>query len=1512
MAFGFFGGDKKRVAEMISAARTGDTEKIKQLLSKGVDVNVQEPESGDTPILAAIDNDQWPTAELLLQHRPDLSLEDDKGNSPLFLAVSRGDSALAMVNLLLASGANPDQGPSQGTHTGATPLHIACAVGANGCVEGLLRNGASPTRQLPDGASPLHTAAIGGDETTIEMLCEAGGNVAALSNHQRTPLHNCGVTGNFKAAAALVRLGARIDPRDSDGCTPLMRAVKNNHTLVAKVLLDNGADPNLVLHTENTSVYPLLVASMAGSDDMVRLLLEKGASTGVELEGIPSPVDAAKSYGHDSTAKLISSAIKRQKLAVKSKDVSHGNLTLLWRKIAESVCVRDFASLTKHTKSKDFGLLEPGARLLVWSALGDAKQLQCLLDAGTDPNRRFDDVLGGISPLYAAVALSGSVAAAGALLHAGADPNLKWENDATPIFEALKDDRIDLLRTLIGNGADVNSRMTDGMTPLIFATTYGSRLCVDCLLDAGANINEVNPSNGLGSFGVAVDRLNMDLAWHLLNRGASPDFGTTETLGLAVAEFGTIELIRAIENAGGSIIRADQLGRIAFVGSRNKDFEVLDYLLEHGADLSHGNDCQYSPLILSVLRGHVELVKRFVERGDDTGARDADGETALSLAIEKGQTAMISILRQSRAETKDYPDLPLEAAMLQASQDGALGSILDLHDAGVSINVVDAEGNSPLILAAQAGHLGVVRSLFHLGGDLNHRNQKGQSAAIVAADMDNPSMLATMKEFGAEDAIPEALKAISPAGIHDLGDLIFGRSSRPGKESAPYDSSSDSQVPDEMNSEEMVEPDVEDPTDDNSSEDELLDKLVLLRELIVKPHIADTFDDETVQQIISDIEAIQADGLSDKYAREKEGLLGLLEELQCLPEEDTRPAVFVAAADGDLAQLRQLLRAGEDANSMLEDGTTALMKAAEQDHIDIASELIKCGANVNHRRDDGISAFLMACFFGHEEIVKTLAKQGADVNARYEIGSSQGTTGNQTSLTVAAQKGNPSLCKLLVKLGSDVNVVSDVGYTPLMWALVNGASEEVALFLLKSGANPDPEVESKVHFSSSTTPLILAATNGMTTIVEALIKIKVNLDKRDGDGWTALKRASNAGHTDVVRALLEAGAATDIKDDEGWTALVNAAGNSHLAICTALLNAGADVNAMTDSGRTALLQAIGSRGDNRALSSLRELRHLLDEDSDDEQPAQDASLDLIKIMLNAGANPDVLDRGTSLLASARSNDDEELALLLIERGAHVSPIDEAAATGGDGDRDGDGEPDSAAGQDLLIAAIHADPKALKELVLAGANVNHASSEGQTALGFLLARMQNESNDRMFVRNGEQCLDFLLTHGANPNVGDPSPFVLAAMGHKLHLVQAMLSAGVDIDQSIGVGQTALFMSLLAPGPGKPADDRCALALLKAGADASQRHESGAMPVHLAAASNYLGALQDLLIRRPQDVNAQTRTGITPLMTAATEGHADAINLLLKFGADRAVKDDDGLTAKDVAIKNGHGKLVSILI
>jgi ankyrin repeat protein len=1506
MISSFFGGDKRQVAELIAAARTGDIEKVKLLLSQGANINAPEPDSGDTPLLAAIDKGQWATAEYLLKQRADLTMEDKNGNSPLYLAVSQGDSALTIVNLLLGEGVPLELGPKNGENEGSTPLHIACAIGAIGCLETLLRHGASATKELPSGATPLHTAAIGGDQRTIELLCKAGGSVTALAENNRTPLHNCAITGNAKAAAALIKHGAPVDSVDAEGCTPLMRAVMKNHAQIARVLLENGADPDVIVRTESTQLYPLFVAAMNGYIEVIRVLLEKGANVFAKLDGVPSPLDAATHNGHETSAKLIAAEIKLKNVEAKAeKDGNElqSQLEKAWKDL-------DGEALRKIAESIHFGKLPLIRRLSVLAVNGDLAGVNELLASGLKPDLELIPTTVDIPPVIAASMREGNADVVCALLAAGANPNALRADGSSSLLIASSNGDIATVRALLEAGANSSHSLPNGQTVLMSAVVNGQTKVIDLLMDAGADVNAIISEGRFGAFALALDRKKMRIALQLLRWGAKPSFGDSETLPLAVAEFGTLELLREIDARGGSTLSAFG-GRAAFVAARNKDPEVLDYLLRQGVELSSGNDLGYTPLILAVLANHQILVKRYVDRSDDLNARDIDGETALSLAIEMDWPWVINILRTANAETKDYSGISFAEAMLKASGDGALGSILNFRDQGVSINCKDELGNTPLILAAQAGFVGVVRSLYHLGAEIDHKNITGKSASNIAKEAGQEKVLKSLMEFGAEEALKDVY-GINPTDVDgssrrtiDMGDALLGRYSHPFKGKLPYDE------PDSENdsAEEYEDIDEDVLTNEDNDEPALSDQvssmLDLLEELINQPHIQDRLSESNREVVTQRINLIRSQG-EDAVPREQlVELFKLVEFFQDQPETDELPLpLFEAASEGDLQLFRKLIKAGADFKETLPDGTSLLMTAAENGHNDIVKELIKLDVDLNQRKLDTFSALLIACFLNHDDVVKTLAENGADVNASYEIESSQGSSGNQTALTVAAARGNCSMCALLLNIGADLNVVSDSGYTPLMWSLANGSSEDAAELLLQAGANPDPSVESRIAISKSTTPLILASTNGMTAIVQALLERNVAVDKVDGDGWTALKRASNEGHEEVVTMLLNAGASPNIADHEGWTALINAAGKSHVEICKALLNAGADVNATGTRGRTPLLQAIGLRSESNLLDALKELKRMLKGGDNDKVSDDESLLDLIEVLLKAGANPNALHEEASLLSEAIENDDDELVKLLKKYGAieaaSQASLDDASEV----------EPEFEDRKALLAAAMHADPKSLRDLVLAGVDVNYPTAQGQTALGLLLAGLNDESNSRIFHRNAEQCIDYILSHGADPGLGDPSPFVLAAMGRRLHLVQSMLATGVDINKTIGEGQTALFMSLLAPDAGQPVDDRCALAILKAGANSSLKHESGVMPIHLAAASNYIGTLQALLDRQPLEIDAKTNIGITPLMMAATEGHAEALILLLKFGADRNLKDDEGLTAKDVLIKNGYASLVEL--
>jgi ankyrin repeat protein len=96
--------------------------------------------------------------------------------------------------------------------------------------------------------------------------------------------------------------------------------------------------------------------------------------------------------------------------------------------------------------------------------------------------------------------------------------------------------------------------------------------------------------------------------------------------------------------------------------------------------------------------------------------------------------------------------------------------------------------------------------------------------------------------------------------------------------------------------------------------------------------------------------------------------------------------------------------------------------------------------------------------------------------------------------------------------------------------------------------------------------------------------------------------------------------------------------------------------------------------------------------------------------LKAGANPNALHDGASLLSEAIENDDEELAKLLKKHGATeaASPASRGAAS--------EDEPESEEGKELLAAAMHADSNRLRDLVLAGVDVNYATAQGRLRSG----------------------------------------------------------------------------------------------------------------------------------------------------------------------------------------------------
>ena len=88
---------------LMRAALDGNTEKVKELIHQGVDIN-QRDENGRTALMFAVINSHYETMRVLLEYGADVNAKSNKGGTALMGAASGGD--LRMVQALLDGGAH--------------------------------------------------------------------------------------------------------------------------------------------------------------------------------------------------------------------------------------------------------------------------------------------------------------------------------------------------------------------------------------------------------------------------------------------------------------------------------------------------------------------------------------------------------------------------------------------------------------------------------------------------------------------------------------------------------------------------------------------------------------------------------------------------------------------------------------------------------------------------------------------------------------------------------------------------------------------------------------------------------------------------------------------------------------------------------------------------------------------------------------------------------------------------------------------------------------------------------------------------------------------------------------------------------------------------------------------------------------------------------------------------------------------------------------------------------------
>lgn len=189
------------------------------------------------------------------------------------------------------------------------------------------------------------------------------------------------------------------------------------------------------------------------------------------------------------------------------------------------------------------------------------------------------------------------------------------------LLDASSQGDIEVVRTLLDQGANINIKTKSGTTPLMMAAMKGHVAIVNLLIDNGALINTKNKF-GVTALMYAALENRKDVVGILLDRGAKVNLTSKK---------GKTALMFALKRQNREI--ADMIKKTEAV-----------FKSELSGDGFHSN------LIAAVSSGHIPSVRRLINKGIDINERDEDGNTALIWAASLGYTTIVKLLLENGAD----------------------------------------------------------------------------------------------------------------------------------------------------------------------------------------------------------------------------------------------------------------------------------------------------------------------------------------------------------------------------------------------------------------------------------------------------------------------------------------------------------------------------------------------------------------------------------------------------------------------------------------------------------------------------------------------------------------------------------------------------------------------------------------------------------------------------------------------------------------------------------------------
>ncbi len=186
------------------------------------------------------------------------------------------------------------------------------------------------------------------------------------------------------------------------------------------------------------------------------------------------------------------------------------------------------------------------------------------------------------------------------------------------------------------------------------------------------------------------------------------------------------------------------------IATQKGQFDVVKYAIDHGADVNVvTGKTGLTPLMYASIKGNFEIVKYLIDKGARVNEKDKTNCTALIYATMSNSTDIAKYLMKRGADVNALngdQDTPIMWA--SKHNNFSVVELLLKHGAKKSINVANKEGVTTAIWAASNNNLKMLRLLVQSGVNINKGDKNGLVPMDFAEKNNNEEMMLFLIENG--------------------------------------------------------------------------------------------------------------------------------------------------------------------------------------------------------------------------------------------------------------------------------------------------------------------------------------------------------------------------------------------------------------------------------------------------------------------------------------------------------------------------------------------------------------------------------------------------------------------------------------------------------------------------------------------------------------------------------------------------------------------------------------------